>query len=601
MRRTPIYCFLLVLTVATAAQAAALTGGSHGQRAQVRGERTIGHQRVGKPVGHRVLFGGRTLASAVGADKAGRAEAFPFTDRSAGTVSSISVFLGSANRATRLIVGLYSGKHGRPGSRLASGSVSVPEARAWRPVSVASASARRGTTYSGSISSRRAGSWWRVPVAPTAVRRGRTYWVAVLGRGGKLYFRVRRDGPCQGYSSHQHHLISLPRAWSRGRRRSNCPISAYATGAAARTPAGAPPKGTAPTRPPGNPGAPGVGGNPGGPGGPGGSGQTEQCFSAPAACGYPDPRASYPAPSYVGPENGATSVGCSSLRPASGTVTLSTPGQIYSGVNLNGRIFVTAANVTIDNVCVTFNGAGTTGTSAVEFEATGGTIENSVVAGANSTNQSVQTTLGENVNVGYTLTANHVYLYNCSECVHNDGWTLANSYVITNGTPCASGYSGTTCQGGADHSEDVYCDSGSETIVHDTLLNPSDQTAAVFCNTNNGGASGPCVNRLTVSNSLLAGGGYIIYSCSNASSAGSSSLTFTNNDIARCLRTPITYQPGTGGTTCGTVDQQGVDSHGYWPHGGYFGRDVYTYCPPTPGVTWSGNFWDDNGASISCI
>ena len=86
---------------------------------------------------------------------------------------------------------------------------------------------------------------------------------------------------------------------------------------------------------------------------------------------------------------------CSSLTPASGTVTLSTTGATYSNVDLTGRIVVTAANVTIDNVCVSFNGGGqvNSGVAAVQFRAAGGTIENSVVAGANATNQSTEVAL----------------------------------------------------------------------------------------------------------------------------------------------------------------------------------------------------------------
>jgi hypothetical protein len=576
MRRRLIYCLLGVSLCAGAARAAAPTGNSHVQRGHVHGERArhrkhvrrpTGHRHVRSPAGRRVLFGVRKLGSMVEKITAGRAAAFPFTDRRAGTVSSISVYVASGSHASKLIAGLYSDKHGRPGFLLASGSVFAPTARSWRPVRV----------------------------KPVTVQPGRRYWVAVLGRRGALRFRDRRDGRCHGESSHRRRLIWLPRRWRSGRRRHACGISAYATGSAATTaPRGSTPAGrSAPagrSTPPGGSPTPLVTAPT----------QSKQCFSRPGACGYPDPNSIYPASSYVGPENGTTSVACSALTPASGTITLSRPGETYSGVDLSGKIVVAAANVTISNVCVAYDGAGTTGTSAVQFDATGGKIEDSVVSGANSTNKSVQTALGENVNSGYRLIANHDYLYNCSECVHNDGWTLENSYVITNGHPCAAGYSGSTCDGGEDHYEDVYCDTGTENISHDTLLNPNDQTAAVFCNTNGGQSSGPCANRLTVTNSLLAGGGYIIYSCSNASSPGTSTLTFTGNHIARCLGTPITFQPASGGSTCGTVDQRGGDSHGYWPYGGYFSSDAYTNCPPTPGVTWAGNVWDNDLESVSC-
>jgi hypothetical protein len=582
MRRRLIYCLLGLSLAASAAPAAALVRSSDVQLAAVHSDRNKRHKHVHRAAGHRVLLGARKLGSVVGKLRAGRAAAFPFADRRAGTVSSITVYVAAGSRAKKLIAGIYSNKHGRPGSRLAFGSVLMRKDRSWR----------------------------RVRVRSARVKRGRTYWLAVLGSGGALHFRARRGGRCHGDGSNRRHLTRLPRSWRSGSGRRACRISAYAMGTAATTrtrgrgrkgkgngnngkgngnngrgpsPSGRPPPAGAPPTPV-----------------PPGPLQSSRCFARPGACGYPDPSSIYPASSYVGPVNGTTSVPCSSLTAASGTITLATPGETYSGVNLTGNIVVSAANVTINNVCVSYNGAGTTGTSAVRFNASGGTIENSVVAGANSTNQSVQIALGENVNSGYSLIANHDYLYNCSECVHNDGWTLENSYVISNGHPCGGGYSGSTCLGGEDHYEDVYCDTGTENIAHDTLLNPNNQTAVVFCNTNGGTSSGPCANQLTVTNSLLAGGGFIIYACSNASSPGTSTLTFTGNHIARCLATPITFHPGSGGFTCGAIDLLGADSHGYWPYGGYFRWDAYTNCPPTPGVIWSGNVWDDNLQSIAC-
>jgi hypothetical protein len=43
----------------------------------------------------------------------------------------------------------------------------------------------------------------------------------------------------------------------------------------------------------------------------------------------------------------------------------------------------------------------------------------------------------------------------------------------------------------------------------------------------------------------------------------------------------------------------GADSHGYWPDGGYFGVEADVYCTGA-GQTWTGNVWDDNGATGGC-
>lgn len=261
-----------------------------------------------------------------------------------------------------------------------------------------------------------------------------------------------------------------------------------------------------------------------------------------------------------------------------------------------GRIVVRAPNVTITNVCVTYDGHGAIGSPpAVQFAAGGGTISYSNVGGANTTNQSVETALGTNGR-GAQLHADHVYLHSCGECIHDDGWTVTNSYVITNGDPCSDGYSGSTCSGEPDHREAVYCNSGSFTGVHNTMLNPSDQTAAVFCDTNLGGG-GSCTNQVTLENSLLAGGGYVIYACGNSSSSGTSRMTITGNDFARCGKR-TTYQPRSGGRTCGPADAPSTNRRGYWPLGGYFGVADATYC--RGGGNWSANYWDDNGSPVGC-
>jgi hypothetical protein len=176
------------------------------------------------------------------------------------------------------------------------------------------------------------------------------------------------------------------------------------------------------------------------------------------------------------------------------------------------------------------------------------------------------------------------------------GSTLENSFVSANGYE----------DGG--HTEDTYSGPGSTGIVidHDTLLNPQYETATVFID--NG--TGPCTaTDNAVTNSFLAGGGYLTYPCSGATSANGSSFTFTGNRIARCDGTPLTHDyPGLGGTTCGTAAPSapyysafgaGGDRAGYWPDGGYFGLDAYVFCA-APGWDWSGNTWDDNDSTVAC-
>jgi hypothetical protein len=325
------------------------------------------------------------------------------------------------------------------------------------------------------------------------------------------------------------------------------------------------------------------------------------CYASPKACGFPDPAASYPNAAYVGPHSATRSVACGSLTPRSGVVTLATRGATLRGVDLRGRIVVSAADVTIKDVCVKWNGSGSVDTPpAIEVAAPGARILDARIAGANATDKSTQATISD-VTADASARADHVEMSNCSECVHGDGWTLTDSYVDADGLPCAGGYSGTTCEGGYDHSEDVYCDTGSLTVKHDVLINPEAQTATVFCNTDNGGNQQPCANQVTIRDSLLAGGGETIYGCSNANAPGTSHVDIVGNRFARCTGKPV-YHPSTGGSTCGQADQASGSANGLYPYDGYYGWMLNTYCPKqAPGhATWTGNVWDDTGAAVPC-
>jgi hypothetical protein len=152
-----------------------------------------------------VLFGDQTIESSVGIAQAGSVVAFPYTSQLTGGVRSLTVYVDTGNQASGLIAGLYGDKHGRPGSLLATGSVSMPAAPAWNTVSFSSA----------------------------LVSAGKNYWIALLGTGGTLYFRDHSGGPCTGLSSSKSSLTSLPSSWSMqftGSQLNSCPASAYASG-----------------------------------------------------------------------------------------------------------------------------------------------------------------------------------------------------------------------------------------------------------------------------------------------------------------------------------------------------------------------------------
>ena len=148
-----------------------------------------------------VLVGDQTVQSAPGTASSGSADAFAFSAGANGTASSISVYLDGQNRATTLRAGLYTDSGGHPGTLLAAGSTSSPNAEAWNTLSI----------------------------PQTSVSAQSTYWIAVLGTGGTLYFREGTGGSCLSENSSSQRLRSLPSQWRQGTAGIACPISAYAS------------------------------------------------------------------------------------------------------------------------------------------------------------------------------------------------------------------------------------------------------------------------------------------------------------------------------------------------------------------------------------
>ncbi len=138
----------------------------------------------------------------------GEAEAFDLRAAATGVARLAHVYLGVANAASTVVVGLYSSAYGHPGVLLSTGT----------------ASASPG------------GTWTAVPLAPIEVLAGKVYWLAILGKRGTLRYRDGAGGQCPSQTSAQTTLGALPEYWKTGVLYSDCPPSAYVTVGASAPP-----------------------------------------------------------------------------------------------------------------------------------------------------------------------------------------------------------------------------------------------------------------------------------------------------------------------------------------------------------------------------
>jgi hypothetical protein len=271
-----------------------------------------------------------------------------------------------------------------------------------------------------------------------------------------------------------------------------------------------------------------------------------------------------------------------SLKP-SGSITVSDPGTVVSGVDVTGTIEVLADDVTIENSRVTQDSSCGTTSSCGNY-AIGIAPELSGIKISNVETRSApgQTCEQDIRNTGSQVTIVGAYLHACDGNIYAAGPTrLKDSYGKAKIAIAT------------DHIENIYFNETSFTAIHDTLLNPVGQTAVIFGNSGGGTDVPNCSNRLTVLDSLLAGGGYTLYPCAHSSQPGSSRLNVEGNHFARCV-TKEGYEPDGGAHPC----VGGPDSSGYYANSGAYG--IATDYYPGSGATWRGNVWDNNLAKI-CI
>jgi hypothetical protein len=284
---------------------------------------------------------------------------------------------------------------------------------------------------------------------------------------------------------------------------------------------------------------------------------TAACLPDPSACGYPDETNTGVPPG-------------TSLTP-SGSRTISTNGAVLSGLDITGTVTVTADNVTIEKSRITRTSGGS-GSYAVILNdgADGFTIRDTEVVGPQSNTSGLQSAVWNHYN-NPGATATRVYFHRCADCWEGAG-TFRDDYMVVD-----AAYSGS-------HDEAIYVCGTTVNVDHSTLINTHQQTATVFGDTICGG------NNFTVTDSLLAGGGFVLYPQANSNSeVGSTNIS--GNRIARCVTTAI-YNPNSGGTAC----SGGSDSFGYYPLGGYYGVSAYTYSGPDQ--IWRDNVWDDSSQPI---
>ena len=261
------------------------------------------------------------------------------------------------------------------------------------------------------------------------------------------------------------------------------------------------------------------------------------CASKPSACCYPD--------------DTNTGVPAGTSLTAAGSMEIQTAGTTVTGLDVSGTIDVYANDVTIANTRVTVSSSGSYAV-AIRPGVTGTILRDTTIQGQDNGANSVEYAV-DNIG-GNAVVLQRVDLFNCSECVIGSNIQLSDSYIHDAADPPGA------------HVEDIYGLAGS-VYRHNTMANSYGQTAVVYLDPSLGGTT-DCSCTVT-DNLLIGGGGYTIYGGSS-SAATATNVVITNNRISRA----------------------------YFATGGMYGVDAY-FDAAGAGNVWSGNVWDDTGATIA--
>jgi hypothetical protein len=217
----------------------------------------------------------------------------------------------------------------------------------------------------------------------------------------------------------------------------------------------------------------------------------------------------------------ASNTGASgALADVSGDVVLGTQGEVYTNKRIKGTLTVTACNVTIRNVEVdsgeAFTGNSTADLFAIwlqEADTCGATVDRV------STITSGYVTTSVRVARGGPVTITNSKLLGAQLGILGVAAGVVRGNYIELG-PNMRG----------DHNDAIQGDGATNlTLDHNTMLNPNDQTSALALYTEYGNN-----NNITVTNNLMAGGGYTCYcgdgaSDNNGKPARAVNVTFINN------------------------------------------------------------------------
>lgn len=276
------------------------------------------------------------------------------------------------------------------------------------------------------------------------------------------------------------------------------------------------------------------------------------CAAVPSRCGYPDT-------TNTGVPSGAVlrrvpldvSSGPGWAYDSRGWVSVTGDGAVLENLYIPFNLDVLADNVTIRNVQIE-EGGESFGISI--RHATNVTIQDSTIGWSGAASNRLLVGIKDIYDDSNNIRILRSELFGMGTGVQMGAGLIQDSYIHDLKLKSGDHINGTTSNGST----------RPLTIRHNTVFNKYDQTDAISLFEDFGTEA----NRL-IENNLVAGGGYTIYGGANPGGSQTSNIRIVGNRFSRM----------------------------YFAGGGYYGYAT-AFDPRGPGNSWSGNIWDDTGATV---
>ena len=206
------------------------------------------------------------------------------------------------------------------------------------------------------------------------------------------------------------------------------------------------------------------------------------------------------------------------LTPYSGTLTLSTPGQVVSGLIISDGVQIDASNVTLENCIIEIPNSGSWDVG-VASGLTGVVIQNCEIVGSGLSGQVGTYGIYVQGDSQVTINADNIHDVGTGVIVSGGQTIVENSYIHNLNAGAGTHYNGVGYFGGGGSDFSLL-------VQNNTIINQNTQTDAVMIQNYFG-----AVNNVTVNSNLLVGGDYPIYVDGTQGSYPTTNVSVTNNDL----------------------------------------------------------------------